>query len=186
MDTKILIALITGGLGFLTALFSSIWSFRQTKIISRLQKELELKSERDSKVFNYLMGLETDAIDDSIKYLKEYLKLCQILKDELRYILHNENEFFEEDIKKRLDEMRKSIIEQYSNSVFRFNQVDNEHYAHTVKNLFLELIDKVRSNESLKGKEASILLNEISNSLIQLQETVEQRIKTKFKEIQNI
>jgi hypothetical protein len=80
MVTQVLIAIITGCVGLLTAVLTTFWTFLQSRKITNLKSELELKKEKDSQTFKFLLSYETDMINQYFIHLKEFLILTQDIK----------------------------------------------------------------------------------------------------------
>ncbi len=185
MDIEILIAILTGGVGLITSIVISIFTFFQAKKIAKLKFELDLKKEKDNQVFKFILTFETDKVNQQFIHLRDFLRTTQILKDRLRGILKNKNDYIESELSEDLKELRETIIIQYSNSFYYLNQTDNNRYAHTIKNLFIKIVDSLGSHKKEEVDEANRLLNEISNNQIDLQKRMEIEIQKLINEIKN-
>ena len=184
MDSKIIIAIATGSLGLITALITSFWTLLQSKKIEKLKNELDFKKEKDSQIFKYLLTFETDIINQYVINLRDFVKITQQLKDQLRDSLNKRNDFFFEELSVSLNTIKQSIINQYSISAYYFNQTDNEKNAHEIKNLFLSIIDKVLSNDTFDSDLITNQIKEISKRQEELQSNVDSEIKRRLHEIE--
>lgn len=185
MESKILFAIITGLIGLITALSASFWTFIQSRKIEKLKNELELKKEKDSQTFRFILTYETDTINQYFIHLKEFLITTQTYKDQIRELTKNLDNYFPKELNEKLNEIKLSIINQYSKSVFYFNKADHDKHAHTIKNLFIEVLDLLISNKVLQPESISEQLNEISKRQIQLQKAMEEEIEKLLSTVKN-
>lgn len=185
MDSKILFAIITGAIGLVTALATSIWTLVQSKKIEKLKNELELKKEKDTQIFKYFLSYETDTINQYFIHLKDFLIKTQAFKDQIREITKNLDKYFPKERNEKLTEIKLSIIDQYSKSVFYFNKADPDKNAHTIKNLFIDLIDSIIPEDKIETNNIIEQLNEISKRQIQLQEVMGVEIEKLMDTIKN-
>lgn len=185
MNSKILFAIITGLIGLITALATGIWTLIQSKKIEKLKTELELKKDKDTQIFKYFLSYETDTINQYFFHLKDFLIKTQAFKDQIREIIKNFDKYFPKELNEKLTDIKLSIIDQYSKSVFYFNKADPNKNAHTIKNLFIELIDSIISRDERDPHNINEQLSEISERQIQLQKVMEEEIEKLLDSIKN-
>lgn len=185
MDSKILFAIITGAIGLITALATGILTLVQSGKIEKLKNELELKKDKDTQIFKYFLSYETNTINQYFIHLKDFLIKTQAFKDQIREIAKNIDKYFPKELNEKLTEIKLSIIDQYSKSVFYFNKADPNKNAHTIKNLFIELIDSIITRDETESRNVNEQLNEISKRQIQLQKVMEEEIEKLLDTIKN-
>lgn len=185
MDAKILIALITGIIGLLTAILSSIISYCQSKKIAKLNHELETKKIKDEEIIKFLLTYDTQNINHSILHLKDYLKTSQYNKDKLKELINNCDKRFSDEIKKELLEIKNEIIEQYSKSVYYFNKADSEKYAHSIKNIFCDITDEILSDLTFDKESLISKIKIISDKQFNLQTSIEHHVDKMLTELKN-
>ena len=110
-------------------------------------------------------------------HLKYFLIKTQAFKDQIREITKNLDKYFPKELNEKLTEIKLSIIDQYSKSVFYFNKADPDKNAHTMKNLFIDLIDSIISEDKIETNHINEQLNEISKRQIQLQTVMGEEIE---------
>lgn len=185
MDSKILLAILTGAIGLITALATGIWTLIQSRKIEKLKNELELKKDKDSQIFKYFFTYETDTINQYFVHLKDFLIKTQAFKDQIREIAKNFEKYFPKELNEKLEVIKSSIIDQYSKSVFYFNKADPNRNAHTIKNIFIELIDSLINQDERELCKLNEQLDEISKRQIQLQKVMEEEIEKLLDTIKN-
>jgi hypothetical protein len=176
MDAKIQLAIFTGIIGLITAIVAGTMTFFQSRKIEKLKNELELQKDKDTQVFKYFLAYETDTINQYFIHLKDFLIKTQAHKDQLREIIKNGHKYFPKELNDNLTGIKQSLINEYSKSVFYFNKADTDRNAHTIKNLFIELIDSINSQDENSSHKLNEQLNEISIRQIQLQKIMEEEI----------
>jgi hypothetical protein len=185
MDTKILIALITGSVGILTAILSSVLSYKQSKKIAKLNKELETKKVKDEEIIKFILTYDTQNINQSILHLKDYLKITQYNKDKIKELINNCEKSFSDELKQELTKIKNEIIEQYSKSVYYFNKVDTEKYAHSIKNIFCDIIDKLDSDVNSEKDQLFSMIKIISEKQYNLQLSIEHYVDEMLNKLKN-
>jgi hypothetical protein len=121
METKVLIAIIAGSAGFLAAVSTSIWTYIQSKKITTLKNELELKKEKDSMKFKFLLSYETDVINQYFIHLREFLNISQLIKDQIRELIKEYDHSFKEELIHKLKASKSQIINQFIISIIRIS-----------------------------------------------------------------
>lgn len=175
MDALIIVALITSLTSVLTAVFTSIKLFRQNAQIELLKHELDLKKMSEGEIIKFLLTYETDKVNQSFIYLKDFLAVTQRLKDMVKDVLNHYDTYTPEDIYTRLAAGKMTIIDEYSKSIYYFNEIDENEYAHHLKNGFIEIFQLLLTNFNPEEVQAKLL--EITNGQKKLQQEVNKNIE---------
>lgn len=146
---KITIAIVTGSIGLITAVITSFLAFLQSKRLEKLKSELDIRQEKDREIFKFFLTFETNQLNQSFIELRDFIKLTQFLKDQLRDLIKNREEYFENEFNENLESFKDDIIKQYSKSAYYFNKADQDRNAHTIKNLFVQTLDLLKSNSNI-------------------------------------
>jgi hypothetical protein len=185
METPVLIAIITGCAGLLTAVLTTFWTFLQSRKITNLKSELELKNDKDSQTFKFLLSYETDMINQYFIHLKEFLILSQFVKDQIREIIKEYDYSFKEELVDRLKVVKTQIINQFSKSIYYFNHADQHRHAHSIKSNLVIIIDMIIDADVIDNKLLVQKINNVTRMQVQLQEEVDSEIDKIISNVRN-
>lgn len=180
MENTVLVALITGSLGMVTAIITTIRSHHQSKSLEKLKSELEAKKSTDHEIFKFLMSYETDTINQNFLLLKEFIQISQVLKNQIRDLNNHYDTFFIDDVKNIISQLRNKLVDQYSKSAYYFNKADTNKNGHSIKNTYLDIFD-LFLKEPIDHQKINDKINEVIEKEKLLQQEIEQEIEKLIK-----